>query len=200
MIKIPSFERCVFEFGKLPGIGQKTASRLALHIMKMSPSEVENLAESLVDLRNSIKFCKKCGSITDKDICEVCVSDSRNKQIICVVEEAKDVMIIEGTGRYNGLYHVLGGKISPIDGIGPADLRIDNLIERLSEEPVNEVIIATNPNVEGETTAMYLMKKISVYPNIEVTRIASGVPIGGHLEYSDDITILKALENRRKLV
>lgn len=200
MIRIPSFERCIFEFGKLPGIGKKTASRLALHIMKMSPSDVSKLADSLVELRSSIKFCKQCGSITDTEICGICRSEARDKTTICVVEEAKDVMIIEATGRYDGVYHVLGGRISPIDGIGPNDLSVDKLLERILKENVSEVIIATNPDVEGETTSMYLVKKIKDFPSVDVTRIASGVPIGGHLEYSDDITILKALENRRKLV
>lgn len=200
MIRIPSFERCLFEFGKLPGVGKKTASRLALHIMKMSPEAVQDLADSLVELRASIRFCSKCGSITDAHLCGVCTSASRDKQMICVVEEAKDVMVIESTGRFGGVFHVLGGRISPIDGVGPGDLSVEPLLKRISEDNIREVIIATNPDIEGETTSMYLVKRLAEFPTIDVSRIASGVPIGGHLEYVDEVTILKALENRRKLV
>ena len=200
MIRIPAFERCLFELGKLPGIGKKTASRLALHVMKMSPDDVKGLADSLTVLRDSIQFCKKCGSISDMPLCGVCTSDVRDHCVICVVEEPKDVMVIESTGRFGGTYHVLGGRISPIDGIGPADLRIESLLERVDADAIREVIIATNPDIDGETTSMYLVKRLAEFPSVEVSRIASGVPIGGHLEYSDEITILKALENRRKLV
>ncbi len=200
MIKISSFEKCLFELNKLPGVGRKTALRFALHLIKMSESDVRNLAESLIELKESTNFCKVCGSLTEKEICEFCSSNSRNKEIICVVEEAKDVLIIESTGRYNGLYHVLGGKISPIDGIGPDELNIKKLLDRVKNNDLKEIIIATNPDMEGETTAIYLAKKIYEISSISVSRIASGVPIGGQLEYADDITILKALENRQKLV
>ena len=200
MIKIASFEKCLFELNKLPGVGRKTALRFALHLIKMSDSEVRKLADSLVQLKESIRFCKICGCLAEKEICEYCSSKNRDKNIICVVEEAKDVLIIEATGRFNGLYHVLGGRISPIDGIGPDELNIDLLLNRLRNDNLKEIIIATNPDVEGETTAIYLSKKIAEISAVSVSRIASGVPIGGHLEYADDITILKALENRQKLV
>jgi recombination protein RecR len=200
MLKISSFEKCLFEFNKLPGVGRKTALRFILHLIKMSNSDVENLAKSILELKSSVKFCSICGCLTEREICEFCSSNHRNREIICVVEEAKDVLIIESAGRFNGLYHVLGGRISPIDGIGPDELNIKMLLKRLNDESLKEVIIATNPDIEGETTAIYLAKKISEISAVSVTRIASGVPIGGQLEYADDITILKALENRQKLV
>ena len=200
MIKIPSFEKCIYELNKLPGVGRKTALRFALHLIKMTDSDVKALAESIIELKESVNFCKFCGCLAEKEICEFCSSKNRDRDIICVVEEAKDVLIIESTGRFNGLYHVLGGRISPIDGIGPDELNINMLLSRLNDNNLKEIIIATNPDIEGETTAIYLSKKIADLRDVTVTRIASGVPIGGQLEYADDITILKALENRQKLV
>jgi len=198
MLKVKSFDKCVFELSKLPGIGKKTAQRLAMYIMKMSENEVNELSESLVDLKKNIKYCRECGGLSDSDKCSICSDESRDSKLICVVEEPKDIFIIEASGRFKGVYHVLGGKIAPLDGIGPDDLNIKRLVNLAAEGKVNEVIIATNPDIEGETTATYLYKLLKDF-DVLITRIASGVPTGGLLEFSDDITILKALENRRQM-
>ncbi len=198
MLKIKSFDKCVFELSKLPGIGKKTAQRLAMYIMKMSENEVKELSDSLVDLKNNIKYCRECGGLSDSDKCSICSDESRDSNVICVVEEPKDIFIIEASGRFKGVYHVLGGKIAPLDGIGPDDLNIKRLVNLAAEGKVNEVIIATNPDIEGETTATYIYKLLKDFDML-ITRIASGVPTGGLLEFSDDITILKALENRRQM-
>lgn len=198
MIKLADFERCVFELSKLPGIGKKTATRLALHLLKMTNKDVESLVNSINKLKTNIKFCKECGSLTDKDICYVCLDEGRDRKTICVVEEAKDVIIIENSGIYKGLYHVLGGRIAPLDGITPDMLSFEKLLNRIGDLGVTEVIIATNPDVDGETTAYYLKKLLADY-DIKVTRIASGLAVGTHIEYSDEFAILKALENRVEL-
>ncbi|BAI79655.1 DNA recombination protein RecR [Deferribacter desulfuricans SSM1] len=198
MIKLADFERCVFELSKLPGIGKKTATRLALHLLKMTNKDVESLVNSINKLKTNIKFCKECGSLTDKDICYVCLDEGRDRKTICVVEEAKDVIIIENSGIYKGLYHVLGGRIAPLDGITPDMLSFEKLLNRVGDLGVTEVIIATNPDVDGETTAYYLKKLLADY-DIRITRIASGLAVGTHIEYSDEFAILKALENRVEL-
>lgn len=190
------FERCVGELSKLPGIGRKTAARLALHILKADSEQVKNLAESLIELKEKTVFCKICGNMSETEVCHICTDDYRNHGQICVVEEAKDIFVLEATGFYRGMYHVLGGRISPLDGVGPEDLRIDELLKRAQAEDIEEIIIATNPDIEGETTAIYISKLLKKN-GLKVTKIASGVPIGTNLEYTDEITLLKAMEQRK---
>lgn len=199
MIHIKVFDACVNEFSKLPGIGRKTAVRLSLHILKMKPENAKRLAESITELKEKIGFCTECGSITETEICEICVSTARDKTSMCVVEEAKDVFFIENTGQFRGVYHVLGGKISPLDGVGPADLSFNKLILRVEKNGVKEVIIATNPDADGETTAMYIGRILRKFEGLKLTKLASGIPIGSHLEFADEMTVLRALENRRDL-
>ncbi|KAA0258790.1 recombination protein RecR [Deferribacter autotrophicus] len=199
MFQLKDFEKCVFELSKLPGIGRKTATRLALFLLKMDKKDVLALTKSIEALKDKIRFCKICGSLTDEEICSICKDATRDKTTICVVEEAKDVILIENSGNYNGLYHVLGGRISPLDGITPDVLSFDKLISRIEEGNIKEIIIATNPDVDGETTAYYLKKILSDYSMLKITRIATGLAVGSHLEYSDEFAILKALENRREI-
>jgi recombination protein RecR len=199
MFKIKSFDDCVFELSKLPGIGKKTAMRLALYLLNKDLPDIERLSNTLVNLKKNTRICKKCFGISESDICAICADTGRNNDTICVVEEPKDVFIIEASGRYDGLYHVLGGKIAPLDDIGPDKLRINELIKRLESENINEIIIATNPDIEGETTAIYIKKRLSHINKLLITRIASGIPIGSHLEYADEVTILKSIENRREM-
>lgn len=199
MFKIKSFEDCVFELSKLPGIGKKTAMRLALYLLNKDLPDIERLSNTLINLKKNTKICKKCFGVSESDICAICADTTRKSDIICVVEEPKDVFIIEATGRYDGLYHVLGGKIAPLDDIGPDKLRINELIKRVESGNINEVLIATNPDIEGETTAIYIKKRLSHINKLLITRIASGIPIGSHLEYADEVTILKSIENRREM-
>jgi recombination protein RecR len=199
MFKIKSFDDCVFELSKLPGIGKKTAMRLALYLLNKDLPDIERLSNTLVNLKKNTRICKKCFGISESDICAICADTGRNNDTICVVEEPKDVFIIEASGRYDGLYHVLGGKIAPLDDIGPDKLRISELIKRVESENINEIIIATNPDIEGETTAIYIKKRLSHINKLLITRIASGIPIGSHLEYADEVTILKSIENRREM-
>lgn len=196
MQNIKVFDDCVHELSRLPGVGRKTAVRLALHILKLKQEQAYKLSDAIKKLKDNIKFCKECGSISETEVCPVCSDESRKKDIICIVEEAKDVFFIENTGRYFGLYHVLGGKISPLDGIGPSDLSFDKLIKRVQDLKVKEVIIATNPDADGETTASYIGKILQNVEGLKITKLASGIPIGSHLEYADEITVLRALENR----
>ena len=198
MQNIKVFDDCVHELSRLPGVGRKTAVRLALHILKIKPEQAYKLSDAIRKLKDNIKFCKECGSIAEGELCKVCSDEHRNKDVICIVEEAKDVFFIENTGRFNGLYHVLGGKISPLDGIGPSDLSFNKLVERVEKLNVREVIIATNPNVEGEATAMYISRILKPL-EVKVTRIASGLPVGGDLEYADEVTLSKALEGRKEI-
>jgi len=191
-----SVDRLIEEFSKLPGIGRKTAMRLAFYILKEDKSEADRLAQALLDVKERVKYCSICFNITETDPCFVCQDEKRDKSIICVVEEANDVLALEKTGEYKGLYHVLGGALSPLDGIGPDNLRAKELLLRL-KDGVSEVILATNPNVEGEATAIYLSKLIKPL-GIKVTRIARGLPVGGDLEYADQVTLMRALEGRRE--
>ena len=184
------------EFGKLPGIGPKSAQRIAFYIIQNANSDPENLSGLLETVRVKVKFCTICGMISDSETCGFCSDAKRNPSLICVVEEAKDVLAIERTREYRGLYHVLGGAISPIDGIGPDDLRISELLARLADSSVTEVIIATDPNLEGEATATYLSRLLD-QPGLSVTRLASGLPVGGDLEYADEVTLGRAFEGRR---
>ncbi|HVP36079.1 MAG TPA: recombination mediator RecR [Terriglobales bacterium] len=189
-----SVERLVEEFSKLPGIGRKTAQRMAFYILKLRRDEALKLSQAILDVKDKVKYCSTCFNITEEDPCHICKDPKRDKSVICVVEEPKDVLALEKTNQYRGLYHVLGGVLSPLDGIGPDDLRTRELMTRLKEN-VKEVIIATNPNVEGEATAIYLAKLIKPL-GIKVTRIARGIPAGGELEYADATTLANAIEGR----
>ena len=194
-----SLNKLINELGKLPGIGGKTAQRLAFHVLSLTDREAEMLAESIVEAKKSLHYCSVCGNLTDKDICGICSDGSRDRSVICVVETPQDVMAMERIREYKGTYHVLHGAISPAEGIGPADINLKSLIERLQgDSDVEEVIIATNPNIEGEATAMYIARLLKP-AGIKVTRIAHGIPVGGDLEYADEVTLLKAVEGRREL-
>ena len=190
--------RLIEEFSKMPGIGPKTAQRLAFYILKNSSESVGNLAKAIIEAKEKVKYCSICGNITDQEVCEICQSVNRDKSTICVVERAKDLIAIERTGEYKGLYHILEGAISPLDGIEPGNLKIDSLIKRLKTEKIKEVILATNPNIEGEVTASYITKLIEPL-KIKVTRIAYGVPIGGSLEFADEVTLTQALIGRQEI-
>ncbi|MBR2068892.1 MAG: recombination protein RecR [Candidatus Gastranaerophilales bacterium] len=187
--------RLIEYFQKLPSIGPKTAMRLALHVIKMPENEVSNFANALIDAKSRISYCKTCFNMSESDPCEICSDITRNKNIICIVSETKDLMAIEKTNEFHGLYHVLQGLISPIDGIGPDDIRIKELLYRLSKEDVKEVILALNPSVEGEATSLYLNKLLKPF-NIKITRIAFGLPMGSELEYADEMTLARALDDR----
>lgn len=189
--------KLIEELSSLPGIGSKSAQRLAFHILNMPEDRVEKLADTIVDARHNIRYCKTCCTLTDAEECPICRNPSRNHRMIMVVENTRDLAAYEKTGKYNGVYHVLHGAISPMLGIGPGDIRLKELIKRL-EGDVDEVIIATNSSLEGETTAMYISKLIKP-TGIRVSRIASGVPVGGDLEYIDEVTLLRALEGRVEL-
>lgn len=186
------------ELSRLPGVGKKTAQRLAFHILEMEPLEAEKLAHSIVNAKEKIKYCSICCNLTDEDPCHLCRNTKRDNSIICVVQGPKDVVAMEKTKEYNGMYHVLHGAISPMDDIGPDDIRIKELLKRIQDGEVEEVILATNPTVEGEATAMYISKLLKPM-GIKTTRIAHGIPVGGDLEYYDEVTLSKALEGRREL-
>jgi recombination protein RecR len=183
---------------KLPGIGRKTASRLAFHILRSSPSEAQALARAILDVKEKIHLCSVCFNLTDEDSCRICQDENRNREVLCVVEGPNDLIAIENTGTFNGRYHVLHGTISPLDGVGPEDIKIRELMERLQREGVGEAILATNPTVEGGATALYLTELIKPL-GVKVTRIAYGIPMGGEIEYSDGMTLSKALEGRREI-
>ena len=189
-------QELIDELGRLPGIGPKSAQRIAFHILQTETFDVTRLAEVLLEIKEKVRFCEICGNVSEQATCSICRDPRRSPATICVVEEAKDVVAIERTREFRGLYHVLGGAISPIDGIGPDDLRIRSLVQRLADGVVTEVIIATDPNLEGEATATYLTRLL-VQPNLRVTRLASGLPVGGDLEYADEVTLGRAFEGRR---
>jgi len=188
----------VKELSRLPGIGEKTAQRLAFHILKLPKVEAESLARSIVDVKEKVKICSRCFNITEEDPCQICRDSNRNEKQICVVEEPHDLLAIEKTGVFKGKYHVLQGSLSPLDGRGPDDIRVRELLDRLKGNSVDEVIIATNPNNDGEATAHYLTK-VTKSLGIKVTKIAQGIPMGGDLEYADHVTIGKAIEGRREI-
>jgi len=190
--------RLIDEFSKMPGIGPKTAQRLAFYILKNSSESVASLAKIILEAKEKVKNCSICGNVTDQEICEICQNMNRDKSIICVVERARDLIAIENTGEYKGLYHVLEGVISPLDGVEPENLKIDSLLKRLKTEKIKEIILATNPNIEGEVTASYITKLIEPL-KIKVTRIAYGVPIGGSLEFADEVTLTQALMGRQEI-
>lgn len=190
--------RLISELSKLPGIGGKTAQRLAFYILSLSDAEAKDLADSIVFAKENMKYCSVCGNLTDNDPCDICSDASRDKSTICVVESPKDVSAMERVHEYHGLYHVLNGAISPMDGIGPEDINLRSLIVRLQNSDVTELILATNPTIEGEATAMYIARLVKP-SGIKVTRIAHGLPVGGDLEYADEATLSKAMEGRREL-
>jgi len=189
-------QELIDELGRLPGVGPKSAQRIAFHILQTESFDVSRLSQVLVEVREKVKFCDICGNVSEETRCAICREPRRDPSLICVVEEAKDVVAIERTREFKGLYHVLGGAISPIDGIGPDDLRIRQLMQRLSDGTVTEVIIATDPNLEGEATATYLSRLLTTM-EIRVSRLASGLPVGGDLEYADEVTLGRAFEGRR---
>ncbi len=188
----------VDELSRLPGIGPKSAQRLAFHLVKVSPQEARRLAETIVAAKERVRFCKECFSLAEGDLCRICRDPGRDPSVICVVEESKDQAAIEKAGVIKGRYHVLGGAISPLDGIGPDDLRVQELLDRVHRNGVSEVILATNPNLEGNATAMYVAGLLKA-AGVRVTRLASGLPVGGDLEYADEVTLGQALEGRRDM-
>ena len=190
--------KLIEEFAKLPGIGKRSSERLAFHILKQPKNQVENFAASLLAAKEKITFCPLCQSLTDKTPCGICADTKREHSIICVVENPKDILAMEKTKEYKGVYHVLHGVISPMDGIGPNDIKIKELLSRTEGDAVREIIMATNPTIEGEATAMYISKLFKPL-GVKVTRIAHGLPVGGELEYADEITITRALEGRREI-
>ncbi len=194
----PSIEKLIESFEKLPSIGHKTATRLAFHMLDLGEQETNDFISSIVNAKKNLKYCSICYNISDTDPCPICASPKRDNSLICVVEDVKDIIAMEKTHEFKGVYHVLHGSISPMDGIGPDDIKIKELLNRISQNKISEIILATNPRVEGEATAMYLSKLIKPM-GIKVTRIAHGIPVGGDLEYTDEITLTKALEGRREI-
>jgi recombination protein RecR len=188
-------ENAVNEFAKLPGIGKKTALRLVLHLIKQNEKEVTHFSDTIALMRNQIKFCNRCFNISDKELCNICSNPSRKQDIICVVENIRDVIAIESTQQFNGTFHVLGGIISPLDGIGPEQLNIEPLIGRVTNENTQEIIFALNPNIQGDTTVYYIGRKLKGTP-IKITTIARGIAFGGELEYADEMTLAKSISNR----
>ncbi len=188
-------EKAVEEISKLPGIGRKTALRLALHLLRREETETASLAQALVDLRTKTRYCINCHNLSDSEICSICANPRRDNAVICVVENPQDVMAIENTSQFHGLYHVLGGVISPIEGVGPSDLRIDSLVKRAAEGGTKEVILAISPTMEGDTTAFYLTRKLQPH-GVRISTIARGVPVGGELEYTDEITLGRSIISR----
>lgn len=191
-------ENAVNEFSTLPGIGKKTALRLVLHLLREDEKSVEHFSKTIAKMRKEIRFCKNCGNVSDNEICSICANTSRDHSIICVVENIRDVMAIENTGQYHGVYHVLGGVISPLDGVGPEELNIESLIERVKNQEVSEIIMAVSPTIEGDTTIFYLSRKIKD-SKIKITTIARGIAFGGELEYADEMTLSRSLTNRLPL-
>ena len=194
----PSIEKLIESFERLPSIGHKTAVRLAFHMLDLSKEETEEFINSIINAKEKLKYCSNCYNISDTDPCPICSSPKRDNSVICVVEDVRDVMAMERTHEFKGVYHVLHGTISPMNGIGPEDIKIKELLNRIANNDIKEIIIATNPRVEGEATAIYLSKIIKPL-GIKVTRIAHGIPVGGDLEYTDEITLTKALEGRREV-
>ena len=188
-------ENAVSEFAKLPGIGKKTALRLVLHLIKQDAEEVSQFSDIIAKMRNEIKFCSRCYNISDKELCNICSNTMRKQEMICVVENIRDVIAIESTQQFNGIYHVLGGIISPLDGIGPGQLTIDALVDRIEKEDIEEIIFALSPTIQGDTTIYYISKKLKGHP-IKITSIARGIAFGGELEYADEMTLAKSISNR----
>lgn len=201
MLKLPqSLQKVINELGKLPGIGPKSAQRLALYLLKKDAYDISNLSTALGQIRNGIVFCSVCHMMAETDPCSIDSDPRRDHSLVCVVEESLDAIALDKSGQFNGVFHVLGGVLNPLEGIGPETLQIESLLQRIrnQEEKISEVIIATNPSLEGETTAMHLAKLFKEFPDLKVTRIARGLPMGGDLEYADDITLMRAMEGRRE--
>ena len=194
----PSIEKLIESFEKLPSIGHKTAQRLAFYMLDLSDNEVNEFTESIINAKKNLKFCSKCFNIGDTDPCYICANPKRDESTICVVEDVRDVIAMERTHEFNGVYHVLHGSISPMNGVGPDDIKIKELLTRIMNGNIKEIILATNPRVEGEATSMYISKLVKPM-GIKVTRIARGIPVGGDLEYTDEITLTKALEGRNEM-
>lgn len=195
---IPPIAQLSAQLSRLPGIGSKTALRLAYFILDMDESGAKELAQAIIDAKERVHFCARCGNYTEAELCPICESPARSSDILCVVSDARDVLAMERTREFRGRYHVLGGLISPMDGVGPDDIRIKELLERVEDEKVKEVVLATNPDIEGEATASYIARLLKGR-EVKVTRIAHGIPIGGNLEYTDEITLSKAFEGRREM-
>ena len=193
-----SLERLIDEFNKLPGIGRKSATRLAFHILEMSEEQVEKFSEAMKEVKKTIKKCPVCGDFCENDLCNICADETRDKEIVCVVEDSRDIISFEKTGKYNGTYHVLNGKIAPLNGMTPDKLNIKSLLERVAATDINEVILALNPDLEGETTSLYLTKLLKPF-GVKITKIAIGIPIWGNIEFADTATISKALDGRHEV-
>jgi len=193
-----SMKALIEEFSKMPGIGPKSAQRLAFYVLRSGRSEAQTLASAIIKVKESVRFCKICNNLSDEETCEICKSHSRNKALLCVVEEPNDIIAIERAGNFNGVYHVLLGSLSPLDGIGPSDLKIEELLNRVKKERFKEIVIATDFNTEGEATSLYLQKVLKG-SGARLTRVAYGIPVGGDLEYADQATITKAFEGRREI-
>jgi len=199
MLNLPkSLQRLINELSKLPGIGQKTAQRLAFYLLKKDNIDLTNLSTAVSGIKNGVVFCSICHMMAESDPCSIDMDAKRDKGLVCIVEETLDAVAIDRTAQYNGVFHVLGGVLNPLEGIGPEKLEIQSLMDRVKQGNIKELIIATNPSLEGETTAMHMAKLLKDYPEIKVTRIARGLPMGGDLEYADDITLMRALEGRRE--
>jgi recombination protein RecR len=193
----PAVQNLVAQLTRLPGVGQRTAQRLAFHILRAPKDEALALASAIADVKERVRFCRECGNLTEDEVCAICLDTRRDHSVICVVEQPVDLISVERTAEFRGLYHVLGGALSPIDGVEPADLRIDELIQRVERNGVEEVVVATNPNMTGEATAAYLADRLR--GRVRVTRLASGLPVGGDLEYADEVTLGRALAGRREM-
>lgn len=194
----PVVQTLIDELGRLPGIGPKSAQRLAFHLLKVSSEDARRLADAILEAKAKVRFCERCFNVADAELCQICRDDRRDSGVICVVEESRDIVAIERTGEFRGRYHVLLGAINPLEGVGPEQLKIRELLTRLDPESVSEVIVCTNPNTEGEVTAMYLARLLKPL-GVRITRIASGLPVGGDLEYADELTLGRAIEGRREL-
>jgi recombination protein RecR len=197
-LQIKSIENLINEFRKLPGIGPKSARRIVFYLLKQSERDIAGFADALVEMKQKVKFCKSCFNLSEEDLCLICKDGSRNTDIICIVEKASDVQVIENAGEYKGLYHVLGGLLSPIENIGPDEIKIPHLIARIEKLKSNEIILALNPTVEGDSTSTYL-NKILKSSGVKITKLASGLPVGGDIEYADQVTIGRAISGRREM-
>jgi len=193
----PAVDNLVTQLAKLPGIGRRTAQRLAFHLLSARPEDALELARAIEDVKARVRFCRECGNLTETELCSVCEDPRRDRSVICVVEQPVDVVSLERTGEFRGLYHVLGGALSPLDGVEPSDLRLDGLFARVEQNGVAEVVLATNPTMTGEATAAYVADRLR--GKVQVTRLASGLPVGGDLEYADEVTLSRALEGRREM-
>jgi recombination protein RecR len=193
----PAVDNLVAQLTRLPSIGQRTAQRLAFHLLQVSKDEANALAQAIVEVKERVRFCDECGNLTEEQLCSICTDQRRDRTVVCVVEQPVDVISLERTHEFRGLYHVLGGALSPLDGVEPRDLRIDDLLQRVEREQIQEVVLATNPNMTGEATAAYLADRLR--DRVRVTRLASGLPVGGDLEYADEVTLGRALSGRREM-